>query len=110
MRKTVSFFILSNSGTRARQFTLSAATIRLVALMAVVTIACAGYFVYDYKQLKETVSSTINMEQTLGSQTEEITSQRKQIQQFAGELNTLKTKLLALNEFENKIMKLKLVC
>jgi len=49
------------------------------------------------------VSDTENLEQRLGSQAEEITSQRQQLQQFAGEINTLKANLLALNEFENKI-------
>lgn len=103
MRKSVSFFILSNTGSRARQFTLSAAAVRLLTLLAVAAVACTGYVLYDYQRLKATVSDTIIMERQLGSQSEEITSQRKQLQQFAGEINTLKSKLLALNEFENKI-------
>jgi len=103
MRKTVSFFILSNTGTRARQFTLSAAAVRLLALMVAAVFVCTGYIIYDYQRLKVTVSDTEVLEQKLGSQSEEITSQRKQLQQFAGEINTLKSKLLALNDFENKI-------
>ena len=103
MRKSVSFFILSNSGTRARQFTLSALTVKLLVLLAVGVCAGTGYVLYDYQRLQVTVSDTKALEQQLGSQAEEITSQRKQLQQFAGEINTLKSKLLALNEFENKI-------
>lgn len=103
MRKSVSFFILSNTGTRARQFTLSGAAVRLLVLMTVAVFVCTGYIIYDYQRLKVTVSDTKILEQRFGSQTEEITSQRKQLQQFAGEINTLKSKLLALNEFENKI-------
>jgi murein DD-endopeptidase MepM/ murein hydrolase activator NlpD len=103
MRKTVSFFILSNTGTRARQFTLSAAVVKLLALMVAAVFVYSGYMIYDYNRLKVTVADTKVLEQRLGSQTEEITSQRKQLQQFAGEINTLKSKLLALNEFENKI-------
>lgn len=103
MRKTVSFFILSNTGIRAKQFTLSTAFVRLLSLMMVALLGFTGYIFYDYKQLRETVSNTKNLEQRLSGQTEEITIQRKQIQQFAGEINTLKAKLLALNEFENKI-------
>lgn len=103
MRKTISLFILSNTGTRARQFSLSTAAVRLLVLMTVAVFVCTGYIIYDYQRLKVTVSDTKSLEQRLGSQTEEITTQRKQLQQFADEINTLKSKLLALNEFENKI-------
>jgi murein DD-endopeptidase MepM/ murein hydrolase activator NlpD len=103
MRKSVSFFVLSNTGTRARQFTLSTAMVKLLTLMTIAVCACTGYVIYDYQRLQVTVSDTKNLELKLSSQTEEITSQRKQLQQFAGEINALKSKLLALNEFENKI-------
>ncbi|CAD7849242.1 MAG: Phage tail tape measure protein [Olavius algarvensis Delta 4 endosymbiont] len=103
MRKSISFFILSNTGTRARQFTLSSAAVKLLTLLVIATLACTGYIIHDYQRLKVTVSDTINLELALSNQTEEIASQRKQLQQFAGEINALKAKLLALNEFENKI-------
>jgi len=103
MRKSISFFILSNTGTRAKQFTLSSAAVKLLTLLMIAAFACTGYIIYDYRCLKVTVSDTRNLELALSNQTEEITSQRKQLQEFAGEINTLKAKLLALNEFENKI-------
>lgn len=103
MRKTVSFFILSNTGKRAKQFTLSAATLRLLSLMTVAVLVCTAYIIYDYQRLRETVSDTKRLQHRLSSKSEEITNQRKQIQQFAGEINALKSKLLVLNEFETKI-------
>lgn len=103
MRKSISFFILSNTGTRAKQFTLSSAAVKLLTLLIIAAFTCTGYVIYDYQRLKVTVSDTKNLELALNNQTEEITSQRKQLQQFAGEINVLKAKLLALNEFENKI-------
>lgn len=103
MRKSISFFILSNTGTRAKQFTLSSAAVKLLTLLIIAAFTCTGYIIYDYQRLKVTVSDTKSLELALSNQTEEITSQRKQLQQFAGEINTLKAKLLALNEFENKI-------
>jgi len=103
MRKSISFFILSNTGTRAKQFTLSSAAVKLLTLLIIAALTCTGYVIYDYQRLKVTVSDTKNLELALNNQTEEITSQRKQLQQFAGEINVLKAKLLALNEFENKI-------
>lgn len=103
MRKSISFFILSNTGTRARQFTLSTAAIKLLTMLVIAAFTCTGYIIYDYQRLKVSVSDTKNLELALSNQTEEITTQRKQLQQFAGEINALKAKLLALNEFENKI-------
>lgn len=103
MRKTVSFFILSNTGKRARQFTLSAATLRLLSLMTVAVLVCTAYIIHDYQRLRETVSDTKRLQHRLSSKSEEITNQRKQIQQFAGEINALKSQLLVLNEFETKI-------
>jgi len=103
MRKSISFFILSNTGTRAKQFTLSSAAVKLLTLLIIAAFTCTGYVIYDYQRLKVTVSDTKNLELALNNQTEEITSQRKQLQQFAGEINVLKAKLLAMNEFENKI-------
>jgi murein DD-endopeptidase MepM/ murein hydrolase activator NlpD len=103
MRKTVSFFILSNTGKRARQFTLSGATLRLLSLMTVAVLVCTAYIIYDYQRLRETVSDTKRLQHRLSSKSEEITNQRKQIQQFAGEINALKSQLLVLNEFETKI-------
>ena len=103
MRKTVSFFILSNTGKHVKQFTLSAATLRLLSLMIVAVLVCTTYIIYDYQRLRETVSDTKRLQHRLSSKSEEITNQRKQIQQFAGEINTLKSKLLVLNEFETKI-------
>lgn len=103
MRKTVSFFILSNTGKRAKQFALSAATLRLLSLITVAVLVCTAYIIYDYQRLRETVSDTKRLQHRLSSKSEEITNQRKQIQQFAGEINALKSKLLVLNEFETKI-------
>jgi murein DD-endopeptidase MepM/ murein hydrolase activator NlpD len=103
MRKTVSFFFLSNTGTRARQYTLSTGFIKLLVLMTVAVFAGTGYIIYDYQRLKVTISDTRHLEQQLNSQTAEIAGQRHQLQQFAGEINDLKSKLLALNEFETKI-------
>jgi len=43
------------------------------------------------------------LEKTLAGQADEISDQRKQIQTFATEINTLKSKLVELNSFEKKI-------
>ena len=62
-----------------------------------------GYIIYDYFNLKQTTAHLQNREIYLSSQLDEIESQRKQIQEFASEINSLKAKLVALNGFEKKI-------
>jgi murein DD-endopeptidase MepM/ murein hydrolase activator NlpD len=62
-----------------------------------------GYIIYDYYNLRETTSHLQNREVYLSGQMDEIHLQRKQIQEFAIEINALKSKLLALNNFEKKI-------
>jgi len=103
MRKKISFVILSSSGAPAKQVCTSKATIRLFAAGLVAVFLAVGYIIYDYYNLRETTSHLQNREVYLSSQMDEIHLQRKQIQEFASEINALKAKLLALNNFEKKI-------
>jgi murein DD-endopeptidase MepM/ murein hydrolase activator NlpD len=103
MRKKISFVILGSSGAPAKQVCTSKAAIRLFGIVLVAFFVVVGYIVYDYCNLRETTSQLKNREVYLTSQMEEIRLQRKQIQDFAGEINALKSQLLALNNFEKKI-------
>ncbi|NNL77997.1 MAG: peptidoglycan DD-metalloendopeptidase family protein [Desulfobacterales bacterium] len=103
MRKKISFVILSSSGAPAKQICTSKASIRLFGAAIIAVFTIVGYIVYDYYNLRETTSHLQNREVYISSQLEEIHHQRKQIQEFANEINSLKTKLLALNDFEKKI-------
>jgi len=103
MRKKISFVILGSSGAPAKQVCTSKAAIRLFGAVLVAFFVVVGYIVYDYFNLRETTSQLQNREVYLTSQMEEIRLQRKQIQDFAAEINDLKSQLLALNNFEKKI-------
>jgi murein DD-endopeptidase MepM/ murein hydrolase activator NlpD len=103
MRKKISFVVLSNSGAPAKQICASKASIRLVSVFLVACLMFAGYVVYDYFQLKKTTLHLKNREAHLTGELAEIQNQRKQIQDFANEINSLKSKLVALNNFETKI-------
>jgi murein DD-endopeptidase MepM/ murein hydrolase activator NlpD len=59
--------------------------------------------VYDYYNLKYTTERLHQRETTLMTQLSEVQSQRKQIQEFSNEINSLKDKLVALNQFEKKV-------
>ena len=103
MRKKISFVILSNTGAPAKQISASRASIRLIGIFVVVCFVLFGYVVYDYYNLKHTTERLHQRETTLVAQLSEVQSQRKQIQEFSNEINSLKDKLVALNQFEKKV-------
>jgi murein DD-endopeptidase MepM/ murein hydrolase activator NlpD len=103
MRKKISFVVLSNSGAPAKQICASKASIRLVSVFIVAGLIALGYVVYDYFQLKQTMVRLQTRSAHLTKELSEIQSQRKQIQQFASEINSLKNHLVTLNDFEKKI-------
>ena len=103
MRKKISFVILGSSGAPAKQICTSKSSLLLFGVVLMGISAAVGYIVYDYYNLKGAASQHQNRELHISSQLEEIRHQRKQIQEFAGEINALKVKLLALNSFEKKI-------
>ena len=103
MRKKISFVILGSSGAPAKQICTSKSSLLLFGVVLMGVFAAVGYIVYDYYNLRGTTSHLQNRELHISSQLEEIHHQRKQIQEFANEINSLKAKLLALNSFEKKI-------
>ena len=103
MRKKISFVVLSNSGAPAKQICTSKTSIRLAGVFLFACLIFFGYVIYDYMQLKKTTLHLKNRESHLTGELAEIQNQRKQIQEFASEINSLKNKLVALNDFETKI-------
>ena len=107
MRKTLSVVVLTNSGAAARQFRASRAMLCGIALLAAAVVGLGGFLGYDYLRLKTGERHVQQRDQELSGilagQREEIQAQRQQISDFSKDINTLKEKLLALNEFEKKI-------
>ena len=103
MRKKISIVLLSNSGAPAKQICASKSSLRLVSVFLVACLIFLGYIIYDYFQLKKTTLQLKDREIHLTSELGEIENQRKQIQDFANEINSLKSKLVTLNNFETKI-------
>lgn len=103
MRKKISFVVLSNSGAPAKQMSASKASIYFVSVFVIACLISFGYVVYDYFQLKQTMVHLQTRAVHLTNELGEIQSQRKQIQEFASEINSLKDHLVTLNNFEKKI-------
>ncbi len=107
MQKKISFVVLSHSGGPAKQFCASRATLRWFLVLTVLIAAAGGFFAYDYWSLKRGALALEQREAELAgllaSQRGEVDTQRQQIGEFAKEVNALKDRLLALNQFEKKI-------
>jgi murein DD-endopeptidase MepM/ murein hydrolase activator NlpD len=103
MRKNFSFFLLSNSGSPIKQVNFSKGVLYICGLVCFTGLLAFTYFTYDYIKLRKRLVSHHALEQTVSGQSDEIADQRRQIQNFASEINTLKSKLVELNTFEKKI-------
>jgi murein DD-endopeptidase MepM/ murein hydrolase activator NlpD len=103
MAKKFSFFILSNTGSVVRQISMSKPFLVFLIVLGISGSAYVGYLLYDYQQLRQRIVNTTELKVSLTEQTDIISHQRRQIQNFANEINALKFKLLSLNDFENKI-------
>lgn len=103
MREHINFFILSGTGSPGKHLVISRALLRVFGVFFVVALIYSGYVIYDYAKLKRAVLNNRELEHDISNLQDEIDSQRVQIQTFAGQINTLKSKLIALGDFEKKI-------
>lgn len=103
MQKKITFFIMSTTGAPVKQASVSRAFLFFLAVFVMGMLVALGYGIYDYHHLKIASANTEQLEKQLVVHKDEIKLQRKQIQTFADEINALKAKLMALNEFERKI-------
>ena len=103
MRKNFSFFLLSNSGSPIKQVNFSKGALYICGFLCFAGVLAFTYFTYDYINLRKRLVDHYALQQTVSGQSDEIADQRRQIQNFASEINTLQSKLVELNTFEKKI-------
>ena len=101
--KMTSFFILSNTGAPIKKISIPGFMLRTLGVLLLVGIAGLGYLIYDHFQIRGAISASNDLRQTVQLQEDLITTQRQQIQKFAADINSLKSQLVALNNFEEKI-------
>ena len=94
---------MSNTGSRARQISFPGVVLSLLALFGIVILGVTGYFIYDYHQLKSVHLANQLLDEQIKAQKGIIANQNIQIQTFASEINKLKSKIVTLNNFEEKI-------
>jgi murein DD-endopeptidase MepM/ murein hydrolase activator NlpD len=86
-----------------KQFIVSKAFLFFLGFLVLSGMTLIGLGAYDYYNLKMASFDTQQLKTSAEAQEEEIAIQRRQIQSFASEINMLKTKILALNNFEKRI-------
>jgi len=102
MHRKISFFILSYTGSTVKQLTVSRRFLGIISACVAIFVILSAFVVYDYYNIKTTFNKQ-EVERKVANQTNEIIIQRQQIKKFADEINTLKSKLVDLNNFEKKI-------
>ena len=102
MSEKISFLMLSNTGS-TRQTTFSLRLLRFLGVLFAACLVLLTYIIYDYSSLKKTFPGHRELQIKISRQSDEIGGQRTQIQKFADEITALKSKLIALNDFEKKI-------
>ncbi|MGD9243499.1 MAG: M23 family metallopeptidase, partial [Desulfobacterales bacterium] len=98
----ISFFILSYTGSTVKQLTVSRRILGIISAGFTIFVILSAYVIYDYYTIKTTFNKQ-EFENKIVKQNDEIVTQRRQIQNFADEINTLKSTLVKLNNFEKKI-------
>jgi murein DD-endopeptidase MepM/ murein hydrolase activator NlpD len=102
MNDKISFYLLSYSGKTVKQFALTRRRLGVIVTCSIILLLVTAGIFFDYFNLKITFNKK-EIEKTISNQSNEILSQRKQIQKFADEINVLKSNLVELNKFEKKI-------
>lgn len=100
--KKFSFFILSYTGSSVKQLTVSRRLLGIFSACLAILLMSSAFLIYDYFYLKTTFNPQA-LNDKIAKQSDEIVTQRKQIQRFAEEINSLKSSLVVLNNFEQKI-------
>ncbi len=103
MRKKISLLVMTNTGSMVGQFSVSKSFLMFSFILSLACVAGVGYVVYEYSDLKMALLDKAVLESRIAAQTDEIETQRKQIQSFAAKFNRLKSSIAELDDFEKKI-------
>jgi murein DD-endopeptidase MepM/ murein hydrolase activator NlpD len=103
MARKYAFILLGGTGTTIKQLQLSRNKLIGLGVCIVLVFSILAYGFVDYIRMHHRVSGRDSLTRQLALQTEEVTQQRKQIQEFAKEINKLKQSLVQLDQFEKSI-------
>jgi murein DD-endopeptidase MepM/ murein hydrolase activator NlpD len=103
MAKRYTVIVIDDKGSPVREASISRRFIRFTGMLLLACLALVGSGSYRYIQLRDAALEKDQLIQQLDQQQLSMEEQRLQIQSFAQNINDLKSTLMALNEFEQKI-------
>ncbi|HSM75796.1 MAG TPA: M23 family metallopeptidase [Desulfobacterales bacterium] len=103
MKPKFTVFVLSDSGTPVTRKSLSRRALYALTAAAAVVILASVAILIDYLRLKSGLTASHRDAAQIARQKDEIHHQRRQIQQFAVDINQLKNRVAALDVLEQEI-------
>ncbi len=103
MSHKITLYVFGSGGGPVRQMTISRFFIAFLVLLVFGLAGGVGYYGYEYHQLRRRAFHNADLQNRLENHKEIVGIQRRQLQTFAGEINALKNRMVALNGFERQI-------
>ncbi len=103
MSKHYTVLCIDDKGNPVRESLISLRSIRATVILAIISVTIIGAGSYQFMKMRQTLADRAALLTKIDAQQTVIAGQREQIQSFAEDINTLKSSILTLNEFENKI-------
>ena len=103
MKQKLSLIVLGGSGSKIRQIHLTTKHAAALVLALIVSVMALLYGAVDYVIMRSEITDKKVIERQLSAQNEEVLLQRRQIEKFAKDINSLKERIVQLDKFEHKI-------
>lgn len=103
MRKRIKIWYHAGSTSNIREFSIHRTLWIFLFIFTGFSVLGASYIGYDYIKLKRLLFNNGDFDHTVHSLNGEITTQKKQIQRFAEEIEGLKKQVDNLSKFEDKV-------
>ena len=103
MDKKIILYVFNEIGSPIKAASFSRAGVLFSGLFLTICFFITSMIIYDYCLLKKTFFGTQKLMGTVSQQKDEITFQRRQIQNYAHKINRLKSDLQEFQKFEEKI-------
>ena len=103
MAKKYTILIIDDQGRPIRESRFSRSVLWVFASISSLLLLTLGIGIYQYQKLHHAIIGENQLQTQLIHQTEKINNQKQQIRLFVNNINELKSSLLSLNDFEQKI-------
>ena len=103
MKSKITFCFFKCSDYAIKQVTIPIPVLLFLFIGVIASLTYLSCMIFDYHHLKINSTNIRELKHDFGHQQNVVIQQRNQIRKFAKEMNTLKSKLIALNQFEEKI-------